>query len=673
MSDFYSSEQFEALYTYTGNDLGAVWTPEKTFFRVWAPTASAVRVNLYTSGDEAASDLIEQVEMNADCNGTWIAEKQGNLHGIYYTYLVDICGARHEACDPYAKTTGINGKRAMVIDLASTNPPGWEQDRDPHSGCRITDAVIYELHIRDLSSDPSSGITNKGKFLGVIEHGTKTPNGSPTGLDHIKSLGITHLHLLPLFDYGSVDESRPDLPQYNWGYDPVNYNVPEGSYSTDPWHGEVRVAEMKQMIKGLHDNDISVVMDVVYNHVHQASDFCFNQLVPQYFSRVNKNGGYSNGSGCGNDTASERSMVRKFIVDSVKYWADEYHIDGFRFDLVGLLDTKTINEIIAAVHADHPNVIFYGEGWSMPTEVTKQDLHMATQQNANLTPSFAYFNDTIRDILKGSVFSDTEQGFATGANVSKDVLYQCFCGMPQWCPTPAQSVNYISCHDNLALFDRIISSTPGASRADRIRMNKLAAAFCMTSQGIPFFHAGEEFLRSKPMGNGSFADNSYNLPDSVNSLKWDTLNSAEYSNVIHYYQGLIAFRKAHTCLRQISAESVLQNTENIPQVHPQLVMYKLTNGLTGDILFVFNASSKPQQISLPDGRWTLCIDADHAGTDSLGVFGGNYSSAPISAAVFVEKKNRSRFFHTKQAGLIGTATLAATATVAALLLKKRKK
>lgn len=668
MSDFYSSEQFEALYTYTGNDLGAVWTPQKTVFRVWAPTASKVFINLYSGGNADVSDLIEQFEMHADQNGTWIAEKQGDIHGIYYTYLVDICGARQEACDPYARTTGVNGKRAMVIDLASTNPSGWDQDKDPHFDCRITDAVIYELHIRDFSADPSSGIVNQGKFLGVIECGTQTENASLTGLDHLKALGITHLHLLPVFDFGSVDESRPDIPQYNWGYDPVNYNVPEGSYSTDPYHGEVRISQMKQMIKGLHDHGISVVMDVVYNHVHQAGEFCFNKLVPQYFSRVNGNGGYSNGSGCGNDTASERSMVRKYIVDSVKYWADEYHIDGFRFDLVGLLDIETVNEIVATVHQNHPNVIFYGEGWSMPTQATKPDLTLATQQNAELTPDFAYFNDTIRDILKGSVFSDTDKGFVAGAYVDKNLLYQCFCGKPYWCPTPGKSINYVSCHDNMTLFDRITSSTPDVSPDKRIQMNKLAAAFYLLSQGVPFLQAGEEFLRSKPIENGSFSGNSYNLPDSINSLKWNTLDSAAGNHLFCYYQGLIAFRKAHTALR---LNSPLTHILNLDTEHPQVVMYRLTDSETEDILFVFNASNDPYVISLPDGRWNLYIDAEYAGTKSLGLFEGNYSSSPVSATVFIKEKERS-FTGIKRAGLIGTAALAAAATVAALVLKKRK-
>ena len=319
MPNIYSTEKFEKEFTYSGSDLGATYTPEKTTFRVWAPTADTVTLNLYGSGTPGTDDLVEQLPMTADVNGTWIAEKEGDLNGTYYTYLVSVGGNENEACDPYARTTGVNGKRAMILDLASTDPDGWENDTNPNAGMTYNDAVIYELHVRDLSSDESSGIQNTGKFLGLTETGTTTASGIPTGLDHMKDLGITHVHLLPVYDYASVDETQSDKPQFNWGYDPENYNVPEGSYSTDPYNGAVRVAEMKQMVKVLHDNQISVIMDVVYNHVYNASDFCVNQIVPGYFSRVNEDGTYSNGSDCGNDTASERSMVRSFMSNSVLF------------------------------------------------------------------------------------------------------------------------------------------------------------------------------------------------------------------------------------------------------------------------------------------------------------------------------------------------------------------
>ena len=419
----YSSEEFEANFTYSGKDLGAVWSKEQTKFRVWAPTASQVTVNLYKSGNSGCNDLIEQIPMKPDIHGTWIAEKAGDLDGIYYTFQVMNEGTAAEVCDPYARTTGVNGHRGMVINLGATDPEGWAEDHDPNADLSINDAIIYELHIRDLSSHGSSGIRGIGKFAGLTEVSTHTPSGIPTGLDHMKALGITHLHILPMYDYGSVDEAHPEIPQFNWGYDPVNFNTPEGSYSSNATDGAVRVCELKQMIKHLHDHGISVIMDVVYNHVYDSGSFCFNKIVPGYFSRIDENGVYSNGSGCGNDTASERSMVRKYIVDSVQYWADEYHIDGFRFDLVGLLDVETINQLVAEVHKDHPNVIFYGEGWSIPTQLTKENVELAVQPNAAKTPNFAYFNDTIRDLLKGSVFSFTEPGFVSGACVDKALLF----------------------------------------------------------------------------------------------------------------------------------------------------------------------------------------------------------------------------------------------------------
>ena len=341
--DFYSTEEFENAYTYDGDDLGATWSKESTTFKVWAPTAAGIKVNLYKGGEEGKDDLIESHDMKSDDKGVWEVKVDGDLNGTYYTYTADFGDTQNEACDPYAKTVGVNGDRAMVIDMDSTNPAGWDNDSNPNKNLKNTDVSIYELHVRDLSSDASSGIKNTGKYLGLTETGTTNSKGQSTGLDHIKELGITHIQLNPVYDYATVDETKLDTNQFNWGYDPKNYNSPEGSYSTDPYNGDVRVKEFKEMVKTLHDNDISVVMDVVYNHTY-STDYCYNKLVPDYFYRPG-----SNGSGCGNDVASERAMVRNFIVDSVAYWAKEYHIDGFRFDLVGLIDVQTIKEIRAAL------------------------------------------------------------------------------------------------------------------------------------------------------------------------------------------------------------------------------------------------------------------------------------------------------------------------------------
>jgi len=628
MNRYYSSDEFEANYTYTGTDLGANWTREKTVFRLWAPTAEVVFVNLYAGGTAGTPDLLVQREMTRDICGTWIAEVDGDLDGVYYTYLVMVNGKTVEACDPYARTTGVNGQRAMVINLSTTNPDGWGQDSNPHAGERITDAVIYELHIRDLSMDENSGIRHKGKFLGLAETGTVNAAGIPTGLDHIKQLGITHVHLLPVYDFGFTDESLPK-PQYNWGYDPVNFNVPEGSYATDPYNGRVRVAEMKQMVKALHDNRIGVIMDVVYNHVYADHPFCFNQIVPGYFSRVNGDGVWSNGSICGNDTASERSMVRKFIVDSVNYWAEEYHIDGFRFDLVGLIDIQTIRQIMETVKEKHPGVIFYGEGWNMPTELTKPNVELAIQANSHKLPGFAFFSDTLRDTMRGNIFGHSTKGFVAGALTSRELLDASFLGMPQWAAQPSQCINYVSCHDNHTLFDRIALAAPEATLEDRIRMSNLAAAFSILAQGTPFFQAGEEMLRTKPDGNGGYDENSYRSPDWVNALKWGDLDQEAYRSNVAYYRGLLAFRKAHPVLRLTSREEVLAAVEPLYTEASETAAYLLG----GNIFIAFNAANREWELPLPAGVWNLHVYGNRAGTTVLSTMEGSAKVAPISAVV----------------------------------------
>ena len=641
MYERYSGTEFERTYTYTGSDLGCTWTKEKTSFRLWAPTAVSVCINLYRSGNPGERDLLGQMPMTPDVNGTWVASVEGDLNGVYYTYSVSVDGNVEEVCDPYARTTGVNGHRAMVLDLSGTNPQGWSDDRNPHAGKSITDSVIYELHVRDLSIDESSGIENKGKYLGLAETGTRTASGIPTGLDHIKSLGVTHIHLLPFYDYGSVDETRLAEPQFNWGYDPVNFNVPEGSYATDPYHGEVRVRELKTMIKALHDSGLSVVMDVVYNHVYEAKDFCINRIVPYYFSRTDKNGKLSNGSGCGNDTASERSMVRKYIVDSVKYWAEEYHIDGFRFDLVGLIDTRTVRELMEEVHKTRPDVIFYGEGWTMSTELTKENVTLCTQHHGDEVPGFAFFNDTLRDLLRGSVFKNTEKGFVAGQAVSKEDLEYCFMGHPAWAATPCQTVNYISCHDNNTLFDRIMLGSPEAAREMQIRMNHLAAAYSLLSQGIPFFQAGEEMLRSKPDGKGGLEHNSFKSSDAVNSFKWNDLNKDEYQTAVEFYRGLIAFRKAHPLLRLSDAKQVNSRVTPIRNRDPHLVAFHIQGGIPEDnaeeMLLIFNSGSISQKLSLPEGKWHVYIRGSKAGTKVLSTVENHITVAPVCALVLVKE------------------------------------
>ncbi|MBR3770323.1 MAG: type I pullulanase [Lachnospiraceae bacterium] len=640
MPDYYSTEEFEALYTYTGDDLGATWTKDATTFRVWAPTAEAVSVKLFETGASSVNSLIEELPMTADANGTWILTKSGDLNGVYYTYNVTIDGVTREACDPYARTTGVNGDRAMVIDLDSTDPQGWADDKNPNADLAFNDAIIYELHVRDLGTDSSSGIKRPGKFLSLTEHGTTTENGVPTGIDHIKSLGITHLHILPMYDFASVVEGAPS-GQFNWGYDPQNYNVPEGSYSTDPFNGAVRVKEAKEMVQSLHNDGISVVMDVVYNHVSSAGDFCFNRIVPQYFSRVDATGKYSNGSGCGNDTASERSMVKKYIVDSVLYWATEYHIDGFRFDLVGLIDTETINEIMETVHAVRPDVVFYGEGWTMSTTMTKEGYTLTTQPNSLEVPGFAFFNDNIRDGLRGNVFNNEETGYVSGASDLELTIEDAFLGSSgTWCHTPTQTVNYASCHDNMTLFDRLQNSRPDASKEDIIKMNNLAATIYMTAQGIPFIHAGEDMLRTKVKEDGTFDHNSYSSGDEINSLKWDTLEDETYANVVEYYRGLIAFRKAHPVLRLTTPEAVSEHVSVVDTETKNVTAFALTGGVEGEtadaMYIIFNPNTESTDITLPEGDWDVYINAESAGTNVLATVNGTVTIDAISAMVLVQ-------------------------------------
>lgn len=634
----FSTDEFEQKYTYTGNDLGATWSKDSTTFRVWAPTAAKVKVNLYESGDKKANDLKQSIDMTADVNGTWVAKVDGDLNKTYYTYSVTIGDKESEACDPYARATGINGDRAMVIDLASTNPEGWDNDKNPNADLKITDAIIYELQIRDLGADASSNISKPGTYLSLTEHGTKTASGISTGVDHIKELGITHLQILPFYDFGSVDESKGG---YNWGYDPKNYNVPEGSYSTDPANGEVRVSEVKQMVQSLHNDGISVVMDVVYNHVYQMNDFCFNVIVPQYFSRIDDNGKASSGSGCGNDTASERSMVRKYIVDSVLYWATEYHIDGFRFDLVGLIDTDTINEVVKEVHAVRPDIIFYGEGWTMNTATTKENVTLTTQVNSSQVQDFAFFNDNIRDDIKGSVFSASDKGYVTGKTGLNSSITRSWLGRPgTWCKSPSQTVNYASCHDNNTLFDRICNVKITEDLATKIKRNNLAAALYLTAEGIPFMQAGEEMLRSKVNAEGRFEDNTYNLGDGINSLKWDTLDDAAYMGVFEYYKGLIAFRKAHAGLRLSTAAEVAQYVKEMEGIDKELLGFEVSGDATGEesdgIIVVFNPTEQDVEVTLPEGKWGVCVNGERAGADAVEVVEGKAVASSLSALVLVK-------------------------------------
>lgn len=620
---WYSSKEFENQYTNEEDDLGAIWDKEKTTFRVWAPTAESVTLNLYKSGNKDAQDLPEKIPLHSYEKGIWMTEKKGDLNGIYYTYTVNVDGEEMEACDPYAKAVGVNGDRAMVINLACTNPEGWDVDCNPNAHLSINDAIIYEVHIRDLTVSEDSGIKTKGKFMGLAEEGTTNSAGNPTGLDYIADMGVTHVHFLPIFDFGSVDETKEDGELYNWGYDPKNYFVPEGSYSTNPYDGAVRIRELKSMVQAFHGKGLSVIMDVVYNHVNNAETFCFNRIVPGFFSRISEDGVYSNGSICGNDTASERAMVRRYIVDNVLYWATEYHIDGFRFDLVGLLDVETINEIVRCVHAVRPDIIFYGEGWSMETQVTKKNVALATQNNSHMTKGFAYFSDTIRNLLRGKNGNLAQKGYVNGAASLADALKNNLQGSPYWAVSPTQVVNYVSCHDDLTLYDKFRAAEPEADRELLIRYCKLAASIVFASEGIPFLLAGEELLRTKVNEDGTLNSNTYNAGDRINAICWDCLRKEEYRQVKEYYRGLISFRKAHPVLRLTELNEICGRFSFVDVWEGDMVACKVDcNGVEGEdvkaIFLVFNPEKRGREISLPEGEWEIHVTDTVAGVSPIG-------------------------------------------------------
>ena len=630
MPDYYSSEEFESQYTYDGDDLGATYTSDSTSFRVWAPTAQKVELNIYDEGDGGTATNV--VEMTADVKGTWVATVEGDLNKKYYTYTAYFDGKTNkDIVDPYAKSVGVNGNRGQILDMSSTNPDNWDSD-SRHTYENMTDMEIYEVHVRDFSIAENSGIQNKGKYLAFTERGTTTPDGVKTGVDHLVDLGVTSVHILPSYDFGSVDETKGG---YNWGYDPVNYNAPEGSYSTDPYHGEVRVNEYKQMVQGLHDAGIGVIMDVVYNHT-QTTDYCFNQLVPGYFHRPG-----SNGSGCGNDVASERSMVSKFIVDSVKYWAEEYHLDGFRFDLMGLIDVDTMNGVRAALDEIDPTIAIYGEGWTMST-VTTKDVPLATQTNANLTPGIAYFSDNIRDNIKGNVFEAEQKGYINGDISFRSSLIESLKSAMSWAPSPSQVINYADCHDNYTLWDEVRTSSPEDTLEDQIRQNNLGAVIVQTAMGTPFMMSGEEFLRTKTLEDGTFDHNSYASGDAVNELDYSLV--AQNQAVYDYYKGLIAFRKAHPALRLSTADEVAANLQVLDGTEEGVIAYTLSGNVEGEaadqILVVYNPLRTATNVQLPEGDWNVYVnDTTASDTDVIDTVTGEVSVSQISGMILVNESN----------------------------------
>lgn len=620
------------LPSYHGDDLGLTIADGSARFRLWSPEADEVMLRIYP--EARGGNPVKEVHMKKSVDGTWTAEISPVPYGRFYTYTILHNGRwLQETPGIWAKAVGVNGHRAAIIDMKATDPEGWDSDRGP-TVCNINDAIIYELHHRDFSMHPSSGIVNKGKFIAMTENGTVSPLGDATGIEHLKELGVTHVHILPSYDYNSVDETQLPSNGYNWGYDPQNYNAPEGSYSTNPADPSLRITEMKQMIKALHDAGIGVVMDVVYNHTAQNDDSNFSLTAPGYFYRHRPDGSYSDASGCGNETASERPMMGDFIVNSVKYWAKEYHIDGFRFDLMAIHDTATMNRVAKELKAINPNIILYGEGWTAgdsPLPVERR----ALKENVAEMDGIAVFSDDIRDAVKGHYSDASDRGFATGKPGLEETVkigIVAATAHPQvdyakgnnskfpYAGKPDRIINYVSCHDDLMLTDKLRKSMPDATESERKRAAKLAQTIVFTSQGTPFMFAGEELFRDK-----KGVHNSYRSPDSINAIDWNLkhFNADQFD----YYKELIALRKAHPAFRMTTSDEIAHNIRFDKTDIPNLISYSIMNHANGDewgeIKLVFNGSDNDAEIKLPRGNWYVIALDGRIAHDGLKDESGN--------------------------------------------------
>ena len=609
---------FELYPVRTGSLTEMEYTPEATKFTLWSPTAEEVRLMLYDAGE--GGHAYETVKMELGENGTWTTSVDKDLLGKYYAFNVKI-NDKWQGDTPgiNAHAVGVNGKRAAIIDWKTTNPEGWESDRRP-SLKSPADMIIYEMHHRDFSVDSTSGIKNKGKYLALTEHGTVNSGNQPTGIDHLVELGVTHVHLLPSSDYASIDETKLEENHYNWGYDPANYNVPDGSYSTDPYQPATRVKEFKQMVQALHRAGIRVIMDMVYNHTFNTVESNFERTVPGYFYRQKEDGTLANGSGCGNETASERPMMRKFMIESVLYWIKEYHIDGFRFDLMGVHDIETMNEIRKAVDEVDSTVCVYGEGWAAETPQYPAD-SLAMKKNVAYMPGIAVFSDEFRDGLCGSVWEKGKGAFLAGVPGGENSVKFGIVGAiehPQvrydsvnysrqaWAGQPTQMISYVSCHDGLCLVDRLKASMPGATPEQLVRLDKLAQTVVFTSQGIPFIYAGEEVMRDK-----QGVDNSYKSPDAVNAIDWR--RKTTNGDVFMYYKRLIDLRKSHPAFRMGDAEKIRKHLEFLLVEGQNLIAFRLKDHANGDswedIIVAFNSRITPARLAVPAGKYTVvCKD-----------------------------------------------------------------
>ena len=622
-------------------EMGAIYDAAATTFRLWTPVATEVSVCLYTTGSdsEEGAQKISTHKMNyTEKYGIWRLTLSGNYKNLYYTYLVTVNGETHEVVDPYAKAVGVNGNRGMIVDLADTDPEGWAEDNFKRVDYG-TEAVVWEVSVRDFSASESSGVTekNRGKYLAFTELQTTLNNEGdiPTCVSYLKELGVNYVQINPFYDFASIDEIDTFSEQYNWGYDPKNYNVPEGSYSSNPYDGRVRIRECKEMIKALHEAGIGVIMDVVYNHTYYSENSFFNQIAPYYYYRMNEDGSWSNGSGCGNDVATERYMVRRFIRDSVTYWAQEYHIDGFRFDLMGLMDVTTMNSIRKALDklTDGDKILMYGEAWKMNT-AAPADVKLANQDNMSLlSKRIGAFNDTARDAIKGSVFSVTDTGFVQEGKSKAGVRSAIDADGGGWAAVPNQCVNYSSCHDNLTLYDKLTGSVYKDDgyrrrREDLVAMNRLSAAIILMSRGMPFMLAGEEMARTK---RGD--ENSYISPVAINQIDWNNLT--QFASLTDYYKGLIAIRSAVGIMNDpTGSRSTLSYLETEGK---GAVAFTASGEGYASIAAVFNGNpDESVTVTLPEGKWVILADGNRAGLAFLGAAEGTLTVPSTSAAVLID-------------------------------------
>ncbi len=637
---------FELYPVRTGSLTEMEYTPLATKFFLWSPTAEEVRLMLYDAGE--GGHAYETVKMELGENGTWTTSVDKDLLGKYYAFNVKI-NDKWQGDTPgiNAHAVGVNGKRAAIIDWKTTNPEGWENDRRP-SLKSPADMIIYEMHHRDFSVDSTSGIKNKGKYLALTEHGTVNSGNQSTGIDHLVELGVTHVHLLPSSDYASIDETKLDENHYNWGYDPVNYNVPDGSYSTDPYQPTVRVKEFKQMVQALHRAGIRVIMDVVYNHTFNTLESNFERTVPGYFYRQKEDGTLANGSGCGNETASERPMMRKFMIESVLYWIKEYHIDGFRFDLMGVHDIETMNEIRKAVNKVDPTICIYGEGWAAEAPQYPAD-SLAMKGNISHMPGIAVFSDELRDGLCGPVWEKDKGAFLAGVpggemsvkfgivGAIKHPQVRCDSvnySQKPWAEQPTQMVSYVSCHDGLCLVDRLKASMPGATPEQLVRLDKLAQTVVFTSQGIPCLSAGEEVRLDI-----QWIDNSYKSPDAVNAIDWR--RKTTNGDIFTYYKRLIDLRKSHPAFRMGNAEMVRKHLEFLPVEGQNLIAFRLKERANGDswedIIVAFNSRTTPARLEIPVGKYTVVCKDGVIDVRGLGTQTGPEVIVPGQSALIMYK------------------------------------